>query len=1187
MLIDINSTVIKNLRLPIDKCIFNIYLRQSLKHSAMRIQRSKFFVWLLVANCLLPTANCFSQVVINEYSCSNVNSWVDNFGQYEDFIELYNTTAASVNINGYHLSDKKTNTLKWTFGNVTIPANGFLRVWASGRNTVAAGNNHANFKLTQCKPEAIVFADVAGVIIDSITLKPAQAGHSRGRTTNGAPTWSVFTTGTPGASNTSPQQEYATRPTMNVAAGFYAGAQSVTITSPDPNITIRYTTNGTTPVAASTAYSVPINISVTTVLRAKAFSSTAGIPASFVESNTYFIGAASAHTVEVLSVFGDQVGSLMGGNSGINPPSGLEYFDATGAFKTEGYGQTNKHGNDSWAYPQRGIDFVAMDQYGYSYALIHPIFNLKARTEYQRLIIKAAANDNYPFEGNPNSNFPGEFGGAHIRDQYVHTVSQKAGLHVDERTWAPAVMYVNGSYWGVYDSREKVDDDDFTNYYHNSDSQYATSPDQDSLQMLKTWGGTWSEYGGNTAQNEWDALSLFITSNNMAVQTNYDYADSLFSTKSLADYVILNSFCVTSDWLNWNTAWWRGKNVNANKKKWRYLLWDNDATFNHYINYTGIPNTDPNADPCDPQTLPDPGGQGHIPILNALLQNPGFKQYYVMRYFDLMNTSMTCNRLTTILDSMINVITPEMPAQIAKWGGSMSQWNANVLDLRNFILARCSLVVSGFAPCNGATGPYPIKLNVVPAGAGNVDVNSVNVTSFVWSATYPGGVNMNFTAHANSPYCFDYWEFQNHTPAPSINDTAVSINLIMTDSIIAHFTLSGSSPVITATDSSICPGDSTVLSVSSGSTFSWSPSTGLSCTTCANPVATPTAATTYTVFVTGACASGSGTITINMTSPGTPTVTASSPTICVGGTVTLSASGGSNFIWTPTAGLSCTTCPNPVASPTATTTYSVAVTGVCVNGTGATTITVGPAVPPTVTSVDASVCVGNSTTLSVNGGGGTYTWTPSATLSCSNCSNPVASPVTTTTYSVTVPMQNCVGGTGVVTVTVTQPPTPVKGNNPTICNTGSAELNVSGGSSYAWTPPTDLTCTLCPNPTASPSVTTVYYFTVSSGPNCSSLDSVIVFVTGECPDIYLPTGFSPNGDLNNDMLQVFGKLSEMHLVVYNRWGNIVFESSDQTIGWDGTHNGKIVESGVYAYKFFAIDTEGAAISKSGNITVVR
>ena len=132
-----------------------------------------------------------------------------------------------------------------------------------------------------------------------------------------------------------------------------------------------------------------------------------------------------------------------------------------------------------------------------NYAILYKLFNNKQRTEFQRIMVKALANDNYPFET----------GGAHVRDPYVQTLSQIGKLHLDERTYEPCVLYMNGQYWGVYDMREKVDDADFIEYYHNS-------PEND-IQMLKTWGNTWSEYGGIQAQTDWDNLKNFILSNSM------------------------------------------------------------------------------------------------------------------------------------------------------------------------------------------------------------------------------------------------------------------------------------------------------------------------------------------------------------------------------------------------------------------------------------------------------------------------------------------------------------------------------------------------------------------------------------------------------------------------------------------------------------------------------------------------
>ncbi|MCW3076382.1 MAG: Spore coat protein CotH [Bacteroidetes bacterium] len=784
-----------------------------------------------------------SQVIINEYSCSNLTTFTDNFGKAEDWIELYNPSGTPVNLTGYCLSNKTTNPGKWKFGNVTINANSFLRIWASGNNINSGPNLHTNFSLTQCRADKILFSSPAFVIIDSVTSQRTQLGHSRGRTTDAASTWSVFTSPTPNSSNNSatPFLGYATTPSMNLVPGFYPSSQNISITSPDAGVTIKYTNNGTTPNGSSAVYATPVNVSTTQVLRAIAYSANPLVLQSFIESNTYFINV--THSVNVVSVFGDQLMTLMNGTQ-IVPEVGLEYFDS-GIFKTESYGQSNKHGNDSWFYNQRAIDFVSRDEFGINDALKHQIFNSKNRNEFQRIIFKAAANDNYPFEGSPNSNFPGELGGAHIRDSYIHTVSQKAKMHLDERTWAPAIMYLNGTYWGVYDVREKVDDKDFTKYYYNAH--------EDSLQYLQTWGSTWSAYGGTQAQTDWNTLKNYITSNNMTVPANYNYVIGQLDEKSLADYVILNSYVVCSDWLNWNTAWWRSTNYNSTQKKWKYTLWDEDATFKHYINYTSVPNVNADADPCDPQSLGNPGSEGHVPILNALLTNPTFKQYYVMRYFDLINSGLSCQRMTAILDSMILLITPEMPGQVAKWGGTMQQWTINVQALRSFIQQRCDSVTHHFNSCYNVTGPYKIKINVSPPNSGTVDFNSLNLTAFTWSGTYPGNMANNLVAHANPGYCFSNWTTLSGVPLPATTNSAVTLTLLNNDSIVAHF-IPTPNINIAATSATICVGDKVQLSASGSASYAWAPATGLSCSTCSNPVSHPLSAGViiYTVSSGGA-----------------------------------------------------------------------------------------------------------------------------------------------------------------------------------------------------------------------------------------------------------------------------------------------------------------------------------------------
>ena len=723
---------------------------------------------VFLAVCLtLFISSVQAQVVVNEISCSNVNTVADNYGEFEDWVELYNTTGSVANIGGFHLSDRVGNPTKWQIpAGTTVPANGYLRIFFSGRDELSGGNLHSSLKLTQTQPEVLVFADAAGTILENYTLNPAQIDHSRGRTTDGAATWSLFTTPTPGASNTGASNEYVARPVMSSPQGFYSGAMSITITCATPGAAIHYTLDGSEPTTASTLYSGAINVPSTTVIRARAFSATPNTPASFIESNTYFINV--NHTVRVISVFGDEVDELFAGSQG-DPSTVLEYFDKNLVYQTEATGNSNKHGNDSWAYNQRGIDFIARDQYGYNYALLEKIFSRKDRDEFQRVILKPGASDNYPFES----------GGAHIRDAYINVLSHDGDLKVDERTYEPCVVYMNGQYWGVYEIREKVDDNDFTDYYYDQDVP--------NIQYLKTWGGTWTEYGAPQAQPDWNALVAFIAGNNMAVQANYDYVDSLYNLQSLVDYFIINSHTVCADWLNWNTSWWRGLDPNGDKQKWRYTLWDMDATFGHYINYTGIPSQAPDADPCAPETLPDPGGQGHVPNLVSLRDNPDFDNYYISRFIDLTNTTFGCPNMLSKLDSLIAILTPEMAAHCAKWGGSVAGWQANVTTMRNWISSRCTEIQQGLIDCFNLTGPYTITIDVDPPGAGLVSLNSIDIFTYPWTGTFYGGVTSNLEATSNANYVFDYWEMSSNTPLPSTEDSVITIDFQANDYIIAHF----------------------------------------------------------------------------------------------------------------------------------------------------------------------------------------------------------------------------------------------------------------------------------------------------------------------------------------------------------------------------------------------------------------
>lgn len=714
----------------------------------------------------------FSQVVINEVSCSN-RTLPDNFGDLEDWVELLNVGATTIDLTGFYMTDNPNNWAKFQVGNIQIAPGQRIMVYCSSRNITLPNVIHTNFKLTQTRGEVFILSSPSLDLADSVHLanKLTQEHHSFGRSTDGAADWKLFKTPTPNAPNTGAQNFYMPRPSFSLSPGFYMAPQTVEITVPFGG-TVRYTLDGTEPTAASPQYTVPINITATTVLTAITF----GVnDPSIRRVATYFIN--EQHSLPVLSIAGEGVATLMGGVGGTFEPTGhLELFEDDGSFIDAAVGAFNKHGNDSWAYAQRGIDYIVRDEFGDKDRIRHQIFPDSPRKQFKRLIIKAAANDNYPFSG-----------GAHIRDAYVQTLSQKAGLLLDERTWRPCILYLNGVYWGVYDIREKYDDHHFTERYYKQSEFFGVN--QQGLNFLKTWGATWEEYGFGEAQNEWNALRTFIMGNNLSDPANFNYVDSLYNWKSLVDYFCMNSWIVSQDWLNWNTAWWRGRNPAETKKKWRYTLWDMDAAFGHYINYTGVPQTGPDANPCNAENLPDPGGQGHTEILSKLLdEQPIVNQYYITRYIDLNNTYFHCDYAIELLDSMLNTIADEMPRQINLWGGTLAGYAAAVDQLRNFILDRCASINTGLIDCYDLVGPYELIVDTEPFGGGEVKVNSIWAPTFPWAAEYFGNIETKFVAKANPGFEFSHWEIETGPFLFLETLDSNSVDLQGPDRVVAVFT---------------------------------------------------------------------------------------------------------------------------------------------------------------------------------------------------------------------------------------------------------------------------------------------------------------------------------------------------------------------------------------------------------------
>lgn len=689
----------------------------------------------LLTICLLSFvfANC--QVVINEYSASNLNDFPDDYSKYEDWIELYNTSDNPVNLKGWFISDKEAKPGKWEIKNdLIIDGNGYLILWCSGRDTID-DQYHTNFKLTQTKGnEVLSIAALDTVPINLIPMELTKLGHSRARAEDGTGNWMVSVNPTLGYTNDNAEMYtgYTQEVATNVLAGFYDEPQEITFNTFQLDVEIYYTLDGTEPTQSDMLWEgTPIMIDETTVVKAKAFSSNPDILPGKIIFNTYFIN--ESFTVPVFSVAADDIQDLANGEGALRPQGTVEYF-VDGEFVDGSYGELNRHGQDSWILPHRSLDWITRDEMGYGKDIKAKLFNYSDRDNHQRLMFRASGDDNYPANGDFNHE-----GSCHIRDEYTHVLAQEGSMKLDVRAVERVVLFLDGEYWGLYGLRERPVDHDYTEEYYDQ-GKYD-------LQYLATWGGTWAEYGGNQAFVDWIELRDFILDEDMSNEANYEYVKSQMQVKSLIDYMLVNLNTVASDWLNYNTGWWRGMDPEGDHKKWGYILWDNDATFDYYINYSGVPNTDPDADPCDIEEIGEfmddffnNGGVGQHEklFLKMIDESDEFRQLYYSRQADLINTAFSCETMHTKFDSLIAIIEPEMPRQIARWGGSMAEWQANVADMKQFIDDRCNYLAQGMLNCYNLEGPYSVTLDVEPAGSGEIEFNTLDIEQFPWTGDYYG-----------------------------------------------------------------------------------------------------------------------------------------------------------------------------------------------------------------------------------------------------------------------------------------------------------------------------------------------------------------------------------------------------------------------------------------------------------------
>ena len=601
-----------------------------------------------------------SGVYISEVMASNDSVATYPGADYTDWIELYNSGSQSVDLSGYGLSDRLTRGRKWQFPKGTLIGPGEYKVVLCDGTSVtdSSGIIHAGIKINRTACETLVLTDPEGRILDKMILPVQRTNISYGRTT-GMSGFFYYETPTPMQMNGQGFAGYAEDPSFTLNPGMYFSTTYVEIAIPE-GTQVYYTTDGSTPTISSTPYhGERLEMNFTSVIRARAFSANPDMHGSDVISGTFLINA--YHTLPVVSLTTDPTnlwdpvnGMLADGNilkeapgklpfknstyravknSGARFPVHVEMYETDGSKMISQDAQFSLMGDYSLDMPQKSMKFRAKSKYG-AKTFSAALFPDREYTEYKSFVLRNSGNDSM---------------WTRLQDGFESRLLDAYGAAVIHQAWRPVAVYLNGVYWGHMNLRERVDK------FFVAQHEGLTFEDADRFDILQASGST--KYGSN---KEYKAMVKKIKEGNPANnEADLQYILDNVDVDNLFEYLALEMFVGNSD--IGNTRFYRLRGADS---KWRWIWYD--ADYGLFMS---------NFDSPKSYTKQKGMGQQNIDntIFRKLLSVPEYKDKFLRKLGDVFQF-LTTDRMLSILEPLVEEITPEMELHWARWGKRMIRW---------------------------------------------------------------------------------------------------------------------------------------------------------------------------------------------------------------------------------------------------------------------------------------------------------------------------------------------------------------------------------------------------------------------------------------------------------------------------------------------------------------------------------
>ena len=626
----------------------------------------RFFLFILF---ILPALSAKTQLLVNEVMASNAGFYMEeDFYNFPDWVEIRNTGSSSVNLGNYFLSDDPAGLEKWRMPERSLEPGGFFVVYCDG----AGQGDHADLGLNT-EGEAVYIFDEAGAVIDMMAFGQQYPDISYGRDPADADQLLFCATPTPGSANA---VSAATKPGPDASYSLPAGRLDATASLTLEGGPLRYTTDNSAPDWSAPLYTTPISLNRTVTVKSRTYLE--GFLPGYTDANTYFVNE-HPFTLPVVSLslepahlFDPMIGIHVRGINGTEGycgdranwyqdwerPAFFEYFDETGRRRIAQQIGVKMAGGCTRGRDQKAMALYARGKYGDN-DFDYPFFKEKpCINRFPSLLLRNSGNDQDQ---------------TLLRDAFLQALV-KQSMDIDFQSHQPATVYLNGTYMGIYNLREKTNEDYVvTNYFIEEGDFDMLERDREVIE------GTAAEYTD---------LVDFLNTHELAQEAHYQLVASRIDLQEYINWMTVNIYIANRDWPGNNHKFWKAREDG----RWRWLMFDLDYGFGFRMDEDGY--THDSFGFATETGGPDhPNPPWSTLLFRKLLQNEGFKKKFLSTYLTHVYGSFEPAWCNHVLDSLSAIIETEIAYNQARWGRTVGQWEDYLQQLREYAVNR-----HGFMP---------------------------------------------------------------------------------------------------------------------------------------------------------------------------------------------------------------------------------------------------------------------------------------------------------------------------------------------------------------------------------------------------------------------------------------------------------------------------------------------------------